>query len=102
MGPCAKPHEAPARSHSQDRRGRLRDMVSIHDRPVEVQGRQVAGHSKGDLIKGAGNASAVGTLVERKSRFVLLAKVDRPDAESVLRGFTRRPAHPAGEPAHRP
>jgi IS30 family transposase len=78
------------RSRGQDRRGRLRDMVSIHDRPVEVQGRQVAGHWEGDLIKGAGNASAVGTLVERKSRFVLLAKVDGPDAESVLAGFTRR------------
>jgi transposase, IS30 family len=78
------------RSRGQDRRGRLRDMVSIHDRPVEVQGRQVAGHWEGDLIKGAGNASAVGTLVERKSRFVLLAKVDRPDAASVLEGFTRR------------
>jgi IS30 family transposase len=78
------------RGRGQDRRGRLRDMVSIHDRPVEVQGRQVAGHWEGDLIKGAGNASAVGTLVERKSRFVLLAKVDHPDAESVLEGFTRR------------
>jgi IS30 family transposase len=78
------------RSRGQDRRGRLRDMVSIHDRPVEVQGRQVAGHWEGDLIKGARNASAVGTLVERKSRFVLLAKVERPDAESVLEGFTRR------------
>jgi transposase, IS30 family len=78
------------RSRGQDRRGRLRDMVSIHDRPLEVQGRQVAGHWEGDLIKGAHNASAVGTLVERKSRFVLLAKVDRPDAESVLEGFTRR------------
>jgi IS30 family transposase len=78
------------RSRGQDRRGRLRDMVSIHDRPLEVQGRQIAGHWEGDLIKGAGNASAVGTLVERKSRFVLLAKVDHPDAESVLEGFTRR------------
>ncbi len=78
------------RGRGQDRRGRLRDMVSIHDRPFEVQGRQVAGHWEGDLIKGAGNASAVGTLVERKSRLVLLAKVDGPDAESVLAGFTRR------------
>jgi homoserine dehydrogenase len=51
-------------------------MVSIHDRPVEALGRQVAGHWEGDLLKGTGNASAVGTLVERKSRFVLLAKVD--------------------------
>ena len=78
------------RSRGRDRRGRLRDMVSIHDRPLEVQGRQVVGHWEGDLIKGAGNASAVGTLVERKSRFVLLAKMDGADAESVLEGFTRR------------
>jgi IS30 family transposase len=78
------------RSRGQDRRGRLRNMVSIRERPVEALGRQVAGHWEGDLIKGAGNASAVGTLVERKSRFVLLAKVDHPDAESVLEGFTRR------------
>ena len=65
-------------------------MVSIRDRPVEALGRQVAGHWEGDLLKGTGNASAVGTLVERKSRFVLLAKVDGVDAESVLEGFTRR------------
>jgi IS30 family transposase len=78
------------RSRGRDRRGRLRDMVSIHERPVEVQGRQVAGHWEGDLLKGASNASAVGTLVERKSRFVLLAKVDGPGADAVLEGFTRR------------
>jgi IS30 family transposase len=78
------------RSRGRDRRGRLRDMVSIRERPVEALGRQVAGHWEGDLLKGAGNASAVGTLVERKSRYVLLAKVDAPDAESVLDGFARR------------
>jgi IS30 family transposase len=52
--------------------------------------RAVAGHWEGDLIKGAGNASAVGTLVERKSRYVLLAKLDGTDATAVLEGFTRR------------
>ena len=78
------------RSRGRDRRGRLRDMVSIRERPVEALGRQVAGHWEGDLLKGAGNASAVGTLVERKSRYVLLARVAGPDAESVLEGFTQR------------
>jgi IS30 family transposase len=78
------------RRRGRDRRGRLRDMVSIHERPVEVLGRQVAGHWEGDLLKGAGNASAVGTLVERKSRYVLLAKLDGTDATAVLDGFTRR------------
>jgi IS30 family transposase len=78
------------RTRGQDRRGRLRDMVSIHERPAEVLGREVVGHWEGDLIKGAGNASAVGTLVERKSRYVLLAKLDGAGAEAVLDGFTRR------------
>jgi transposase, IS30 family len=79
-----------ARSRGTDRRGRLRDMVSIHERPEEALGRQVPGHWEGDLIKGAGNAGAVGTLVERKSRYVLLAKMDGADAEVALEGFTRR------------
>jgi IS30 family transposase len=78
------------RTRGRDRRGRLRDMVSLRERPVEALGRQVVGHWEGDLLKGAGNASAVGTLVERKSRYVLLAKVDGADAESVLEGFARR------------
>jgi IS30 family transposase len=78
------------RSRGKDRRGRLRNMVSIHERPEEALGREVAGHWEGDLIKGAGNKSAVGTLVERKSRYVLLVKLDGADAESVLEGFTRR------------
>jgi len=64
--------------------------VSIHERPDEALGRQVPGHWEGDLIKGAGNASAVGTLVERKSRYVLLAKMDGTGAEAALEGFTRR------------
>jgi IS30 family transposase len=91
IGALRQAHKARLpRGRGQDRRGRLRDMVSIHERPIEAQGRQVAGHWEGDLLKGARNASAVGTLVERKSRFVLLAKVDGVDAEAVLDGFTRR------------
>ena len=78
------------RARGQDRRGRLRDRVSIHERPEEIEGREIAGHWEGDLIKGAGNKSAVGTLVERKSRYVLLAKQQGSDADSVLEGFSRR------------
>ena len=47
------------------------------------------GHWEGDLIKGAYNRSAVGTLVERSSRYVLLAKMDGTEAQSALEGFTR-------------
>lgn len=78
------------RGRGQDRRGGLRDMASIHDRPAEVAAREVPGHWEGDFIKGAGNRSAVGTLVERTSRLVILARMDGTGAEAALVGFTRK------------
>lgn len=78
------------RSRGQDRRGGLRNMTSIHDRPAEVAERAVPGHWEGDFIKGAGNRSAVGTLVERTSRYVVLARMADTDAEAALDGFSRK------------
>ena len=78
------------RSRGEDRRGQIPDMVSIHVRPPEVQDRVMPGHWEGDFIKGAGNKSSVGVLVERTSRLVLLAKMDDATAVSALAGFSAK------------
>ena len=84
------------RSRGVDRRGLIKDMQSIHIRPPEVEDRIIPGHWEGDLIKGAGNRSSVGTLVERTTRFVVLAKLDDAGTVSVVDSFAavlnRQPA----------
>jgi IS30 family transposase len=66
------------------------ESLRIIHRPEEIEGRLVPGHWEGDLIKGAFNRSAVGTVVERKTRFVILSKMRGCTAEAALEGFTRQ------------
>ncbi len=72
------------RAGGVDRRGQIPEMVSIHMRPPEIENRVMPGHWEGDLIKGKMNASAVGTLVERTSGYLILARMR--DATSDFSG----------------
>jgi IS30 family transposase len=77
------------RARGEDRRGLIPNMTSIDERPVEVSERLVPGHWEGDLIKGARNRSQVGTLVERKTLFTVLAQMDHATAACAAEGFAR-------------
>ena len=70
-------------SSRSDSRGSLTDMISIRERPASVEDRAVPGHWEGDLLCGSSNSYIV-TLVERHTRYVLLAKVRNRDSQSVI------------------
>lgn len=66
---------------------KIEDMLSIEERPKEVEDRIIPGHWEGDLIIGKNNRSALGTLVERTTRTTILIPVKSKEAEVVAKAF---------------
>src|SRR5674476_146055 len=73
----------------EDGRGQIPNAISIRDRPASVEDRAVPGHWEGDLISGSNN-SYIATLVERHTRYVMLAKVKNKDTESVVSALIKQ------------
>ena len=72
-----------------DRRGQIKDLVSISQRPAAVEDRAVPGHWEGDLLAGSKN-SYIATLVERHTRYVMLAKVANKDTRTVVSALIKQ------------
>lgn len=76
-------------SLKRDGLGQIKDAISISERPASVEDRAVPGHWEGDLISGVRNSHIV-TLVERQSRYVILAKVTNKDTASVVTALIKQ------------
>jgi len=89
---CLRTGRAQRRAQTRPTRsGRLLEMVSISERPAEAADRAVPGHWEGDLLLGQAGRSAIGSVVERRSRYVLLLHLpDGRTAERVRRALAQR------------
>src|SRR5215471_14627131 len=79
-----------SRHHTQKTgiHGRIKDAVSISERPAAVEDRAVPGHWEGDLYFGSKN-SQIATLVERQSRYIMLARVTSKDTQTVVNALIK-------------
>lgn len=72
-----------------DKRTTIKDPIRIDERPENVLTREVPGHWEGDLVLGKNRESAIGTLVERTSRFLIMVPLKKRDATSVRKAFEK-------------
>ena len=87
-----------SRYHTQksDNHGRITNTVSIRERPASIEDRAVPGHWEGDLLFGSRN-SQIATLVERHTRYVMLAKINSNDTETVINALIAQARKLPGE-----
>jgi transposase, IS30 family len=78
-----------SRKGAKTNRQRIKEANSIEDRPIHIEDRKEVGHWEGDLIIGPKQSSAIGTLVERKTRFVYIVKLKNRKSETVTKAFKK-------------
>jgi IS30 family transposase len=100
LAACLRTGRAARKPHggTLGRRGKIKDMVMISERPPEIEDRAVPGHWEGDLLVGKAQRSYVATLVERQTRYVLLARLGsdkstRHVVDALAQRISELPAH---------
>jgi IS30 family transposase len=71
------------------KRTRIKDQVSIDNRPSHIEERQEAGHLEGDLMIGVAHKSAIGTIVDRKTRYIIIVKIPNRKSKTVTQEFAK-------------